>query len=82
MLPVAVSFTGSGIGMKSILFIGWFGPRGIASVLYLLLTIISLGIEGYDRLISAVTPIVILSAAPHGITAVLFSKMLSREVKE
>jgi NhaP-type Na+/H+ or K+/H+ antiporter len=36
ILPVAICLMGTRLGWLSIGFIGWFGPRGIASVLYLL----------------------------------------------
>lgn len=32
MLPVAVSLAGSGLDRKTIAFMGWFGPRGLASI--------------------------------------------------
>lgn len=44
MLPVAISLAGSGLNHYSVGFIGWFGPRGIASTLYLLITAGELGV--------------------------------------
>ncbi|MBK5933135.1 sodium/proton antiporter (CPA1 family) [Rhodovulum imhoffii] len=32
MLPVAVSMIGAGLGTGTLLFMGWFGPRGLASI--------------------------------------------------
>jgi sodium/hydrogen antiporter len=32
MLPVAVSLMGSGLDKRTIAFMGWFGPRGLASI--------------------------------------------------
>ena len=37
MLPVAVSLVGSGVDRETVLFLGWFGPRGLASVAALML---------------------------------------------
>lgn len=37
MLPVWLSLLGTGLAAKSKWFLAWFGPRGIASILYLLL---------------------------------------------
>jgi len=74
MLPVAVCLLGTGLSPGSIGFIGWFGPRGIASILYLLMVILELGIEGYERMISIITLTIFLSIFLHGITAVPFSK--------
>lgn len=75
MLPVALSLMGSGLDRKTIWFIGWFGPRGIASVLYLLLLVLQLGTKGYERVISVITLTVLLSIFLHGITAVPFSNL-------
>jgi NhaP-type Na+/H+ or K+/H+ antiporter len=73
MLPVYLSLMGSGLETRAVWFMGWFGPRGIASVLYLILAIIALGTDGYDRLISVVSLTVLLSVFAHGISAVPYS---------
>ena len=62
--------------MPTVWFIGWFGPRGIASVLYLLMAVIQLGTEGYERMISVITLTVMLSIFLHGLSAVPFSTWL------
>ena len=36
MLPVALASIGAGLGRKTILFVGWFGPRGQASLVFAL----------------------------------------------
>lgn len=77
MVPVALSLIGAGLDKKTVLFIGWFGPRGIASVLYLLMAVIQLGLEGYEKVISVISLTVLLSIFLHGITAVPFSKFLN-----
>lgn len=79
MLPVAISLIGSGLKPKTVWFIGWFGPRGIASVLYLLM--VSLRLEGpaNDRLVSVVTLTVLLSILLHGLTAVPLTKIFADE---
>lgn len=78
MVPVAISLIGSDLDQKTVWFIGWFGPRGIASVLYLLMAIIQLGTEGYEQLISVITLTVLLSIFLHGITAVPLSGIFKR----
>lgn len=79
MVPVAISLIGSGLEQKTIWFIGWFGPRGIASVLYLLMAVIMLGKEGYERIISVITLTVLLSIFLHGVTAVPYSRMFGAQ---
>ena len=79
MVPVALSLIGTGLPNKTVWFIGWFGPRGIASVLYLLMVVIQLGIEGYEHIVAIITLTVMLSIFLHGITAVPFSKLFQEK---
>ena len=37
MVPVALSLMGSGFDRVTVAFMGWFGPRGLASVVFVLL---------------------------------------------
>ena len=74
MIPVAVSLIGSGLRIPSVAFIGWFGPRGLASVVFALLAIEDLEVD--DSLRTAVSTIaltVLLSVVLHGVTADLFA---------
>ena len=48
MLPVAVALLGAGLDRFSVAFVGWFGPRGLASVIFALLTLEELGSAGHD----------------------------------
>ena len=79
MVPVAISLHKSGLDTKTVLFIGWFGPRGIASVLYLLMAIIQLGMEGHEQIVSIITLTVLLSIFLHGISAVPLSGIFKRK---
>lgn len=79
MVPVAISLIKSGLDLKTNLFIGWFGPRGIASVLYMLMAIIQLGTEGYEQMVSIITLTVLLSIFLHGISAVPLSGIFKRK---
>jgi len=78
MLPVAISLLGTGLSWGTIGFIGWFGPRGIASVLYLLMVFIDLGREGYEKIYAVITLTVLLSIFLHGITAIPLSKLYKK----
>jgi NhaP-type Na+/H+ or K+/H+ antiporter len=71
MLPVALSLIGSGLDRPSVLFIGWFGPRGLASVVFALLAIEELGetLPEVDRAVAAVVLTVTFSVVLHGISA-------------
>lgn len=78
MLPVAVSLFGAGLDRQTVAFIGWFGPRGIASVLYLLIVIGKLGTKGLEYMISVVSLTVLLSVFLHGISAIPLSNLYGR----
>ena len=71
MLPVALSLVRSGLDRPSVVFIGWFGPRGLASVVFALLAIEELGETSPEvgRAVAAVALTVLLSVVLHGITA-------------
>ena len=70
MIPVLLSLRGTQLTHRDRFFIGWFGPRGIASVLYLEMVIIKLGLTGYNQMLSVVVLTVLLSVFLHGLTAV------------
>jgi sodium/hydrogen antiporter len=71
MLPVAIALVGAGQDRATTAFIGWFGPRGLASVVFALLAAEDLG--GADpRVLAAVHTIaitIVLSIVAHGLTA-------------
>lgn len=70
MLPVAVSMLGSRLRWVTVFFLGWFGPRGIASILYVLLLLEGSSVPGRDVILSAVMTTVLVSVFAHGLTAV------------
>jgi sodium/hydrogen antiporter len=79
MLPVAVCLAGTRLGWRSVGLIGWFGPRGIASVLYLLLVVNELGLACHERILSVIVLTVLLSVFLHGVSAVPLSRLYARQ---
>lgn len=71
MVPVGIAMARSGLDRPSVLFLGWFGPRGLASVVFVLLAVEELGgePEGGERAVAAVSLTVLLSVLLHGISA-------------
>jgi len=65
---------GTKLSRGTVGFIGWFGPRGIASILYLLLVVIELGTAGYEKMMAVIVLTVMLSIYLHGISANPLSK--------
>jgi NhaP-type Na+/H+ or K+/H+ antiporter len=74
MLPVAIALIGSKLDWRTVSFIGWFGPRGIASVLYLLMAVAAIGQEGNERVMSVIVLTIMISVYAHGISATPLSK--------
>ncbi len=70
MLPVSLSLLGAGLRWETHLFLGWFGPRGIASLLFILLVLEESALPGADRILAIVGLTVLLSIFAHGMTAV------------
>jgi NhaP-type Na+/H+ or K+/H+ antiporter len=81
IFPVVLSLFDSGLDTKSKLFVGWFGPRGISSILYLILIIGSLGITGNEVILSTIILTILLSIYLHGISAVPFTRWYNRADK-
>lgn len=69
MLPVAISLIGTKLRPITVLFIGWFGPRGIASILYFLTVMARHDIEGVDVIYEVVMITVFISVMTHGLSA-------------
>ncbi len=78
MLPVAISMLGIGVQRSTIGFLGWFGPRGLASVLFSVLVIEELPVPHSDEIVQIVIITVLLSVFAHGITASPISEMYAK----
>jgi NhaP-type Na+/H+ or K+/H+ antiporter len=70
MAPVALSLALTRLKAPSVAFIGWFGPRGLASIVLLLIAMDEApGIPGLPTVSLVVATTVLLSVFAHGITA-------------
>jgi NhaP-type Na+/H+ or K+/H+ antiporter len=72
MVPVALSLVGSRFALATVGFVGWFGPRGLASIVFGILAVDALqgsGAPGTETLASTVAWTVLLSVVAHGLTA-------------
>jgi len=81
MVPVAISCVGSGLDRRSVLFIGWFGPRGLASLVFALLALEELG-PGASGAVSIIGLTVLMSVVAHGLTARPLSDRYGRGVPD
>jgi NhaP-type Na+/H+ or K+/H+ antiporter len=70
MLPVAVALKGCGLDRKTVAFMGWFGPRGLASIVLGLVYLTESGdLPGEHATRLAVMATVLLSIFAHGLSA-------------
>ncbi|HEH9409825.1 cation:proton antiporter [Aeromonas salmonicida] len=70
MLPVWLSLLGTGLKPELILFIGWFGPRGLASIVFAVMVLQHKpALLGQEPIIATVLCTIILSVILHGISA-------------
>jgi sodium/hydrogen antiporter len=69
------------ISRRGRLFIGWFGPRGLSSLLFGLL-LITMGAPGAERLLAIVGVVVIVSTIAHGASAAPLAERYLRAVTQ
>jgi NhaP-type Na+/H+ or K+/H+ antiporter len=70
MLPVAFALRGTGLSRASVLFMGWFGPRGLASIVLALVYLeAELNLPGESTIRLAVMATVLISIFAHGLSA-------------
>jgi NhaP-type Na+/H+ or K+/H+ antiporter len=69
MVPVAIALTGARLGRTTVAFIGWFGPRGLASVVFALLALEDIGEHAAGSAITIIVFTVLVSVVAHGVTA-------------
>ncbi len=69
ILPVWLSLTGTELRPWEKFFLGWSGPRGLASILFALLIVEGYDVPGADEVLACVVLTVLLSIFLHGVTA-------------
>ncbi len=79
MLPIWISLLGTGLAAREKLFLGWFGPRGLASILFTLIMMDEFDFPREEELLACVSMTVFLSIILHGVTAAPLSKWIGRK---
>ena len=79
MIPVWLALAGTGLSADSKLFMGWFGPRGLASVVFAII-VLDADLPGGETLTTTVAWTVILSILAHGVTASPLAAIFARRV--
>jgi NhaP-type Na+/H+ or K+/H+ antiporter len=81
MLPVAIALLGTRLSGATVLFMGWFGPRGLASiVLGLVYLEQELQFPGEETIRLAVMATVLLSILAHGLSAAPGINLYARKI--
>ena len=68
MLPVGLALAGSGLSKPTVSFVGWFGPRGLASIIFALIALEDLHAEA-EHAVAIIGMTVLLSVLAHGLSA-------------
>jgi NhaP-type Na+/H+ or K+/H+ antiporter len=82
MIPAAMSLIGARLQPDTVLFLGWFGPRGIATILFALLMLERAALSGGEQILVVAMTTVLLSVFAHGITAYPLAKWYAARAEE
>jgi len=77
MMPVLISLINTGLSLKEKLFMAWFGPRGLASIVFAIL-VLEVHLPHKSTIILTVVCTIFMSIIAHGITAIPFIKSLHK----
>jgi NhaP-type Na+/H+ or K+/H+ antiporter len=78
MVPAAVSLIGTRLRAETRLFVGWFGPRGVASIVFALVLLEEIAVPARQEIFAAAMATVALSVFGHGLTAYPLAKWYAR----
>src|SRR3954468_9870819 len=69
MLPVPLSMLGTGPRVPTVAFLGWFGPRGLASIVFAVIVVQESNLPQTNKILLVTYATVGLSVFVHGVTA-------------
>ena len=78
MLPVALAMLRVGFQRDTVAFLGWFGPRGLASIVFALVVLETEEIAHREEIFLVVTWTVLISVYAHGLTAAPLARLYGR----
>ena len=79
VLPVLIAMIGSGERLETRLFLGWFGPRGLASIVFVVI-VGAANLPAKPILLHTVVCTVTLCIIFHGLTANAWARRLARQL--
>jgi NhaP-type Na+/H+ or K+/H+ antiporter len=80
MAPVALALRGAGLSRASVLFMGWFGPRGLASIVLGLVYLEEADTHAEPIVTGAVIVTVLISIFAHGLSAMPGMNLYAKRV--
>lgn len=72
-LAAGLSMIGNGLGMRTFAFVAWAGPRGLASIVYVVLIVQTAGVPGTEEILMVAGWTIMLSIFLHGVSAATIS---------
>ncbi len=81
VVPIWISLLGTGLPPLEKLCLGWFGPRGLASVLFSLMVLDTYDVPGIEEILACVVLTVLLSIVLHGLSAAPLTQRFAAEAK-
>ena len=69
MAPVAIAMLGTRARLATVAFLGWFGPRGLASIVFAVVVVEGANLPDSSVLITTITVTVAMSVLAHGVSA-------------
>lgn len=78
MLPVAIAMLGTGARSPTVAFIGWFGPRGLASIVFAVIVVDQSHLPHVETILWTTYATIGLSVLAHGLTAAPFAGLYTR----
>ena len=80
MLPVAIAMLGTRSSPGTVAYLGWFGPRGLASIVFAVL-VVHADIPHTSTIVDAAALTVIVSLVLHGLTAAPLTERYARALR-
>lgn len=78
IVPIYLSLAGLGESVSSRLFLGWFGPRGLASIVFAIM-VMNAGVPHAKYLVIVVVCTVFLSLIAHGLSAMPLARWIGKK---
>ncbi len=69
MIPVAIAMLGTGARRQTVAFLGWFGPRGLASIVFAVILVHDADLAAESLILNTIFVTIGLSVLLHGVTA-------------